>query len=207
MRTERKGVFETNSSSTHAIVIPKEMNSKYEMLFESLDHNYYFGREECRLVEYWDEKLAYIYIVLKDRKIADLSRFKEQVIEIYDELTNGSNEVYFKVTPKELFKMLDNNHIDCYVDHSYQVDNELIERILNDKDFLKHFLFNKECYITIGGDEYRGYNIKTIGFQYDYDEEFVNIGTKEEPIYEDRGMFWEKLEEYKKENDVYLKGN
>ena len=81
----------------------------------------------------------------------------------------------------------------------YQVSNlgrvkskDILDRLINDKEFVKRFIFNIDSYITVGGDEYRGYNIKTIGFEYDYEneEDFIN-----------------KLKEYEKNNDVYLKGN
>lgn len=71
MKTIRRGVFETNSSSTHSIVVPKNVKDKHWSMSDSLDHNYEFGREECRLVHDWDEKLAYVYIVLK--RLADWS--------------------------------------------------------------------------------------------------------------------------------------
>ena len=35
---------------------------------------------------------------------------------------------------------------------------------------------------------------------YDYDEDYVNHGTEENPQYEDVGEFWDKLKEYEKEN-------
>ena len=58
MRKIRYGIFETNSSSTHAIVIPKEVKEDGYDAYDSLDHDYGFGREECRLCDSWDEKLA-----------------------------------------------------------------------------------------------------------------------------------------------------
>ncbi|MGN0967032.1 MAG: hypothetical protein ACI4OP_05585, partial [Candidatus Coprovivens sp.] len=95
-----------------------------------------------------------------------------------------------------------------YVDHCEDFDaNGFLGRILNDDEYLKKFIFNNGSYITVGGDEYRGYNIKTIGFQYDYDNNYINTGTEEHPHYEDVGEFWDKLKEYEKNNDVYLKGN
>ena len=91
------------------------------------------------------------------------------------------------------------------------------------------FLFNNGSYITVGGDEYRGYNIKTIGFEYDYSGHYYVNNKGEKPpkewfdkdgrikgkyldkYYEeyniDAGGFWDKLREYEKENDVFLKGN
>ena len=96
-----------------------------------------------------------------------------------------------------------------------------------DEDYLKKLIFNRDSYITVGGDEYRGYNIKTIGFEYDYTEDtyYVNDKGEKMPDYninsisdEDwlklhreysiqRGGFWDRLAEYEKDNDVFLKGN
>ena len=56
-------------------------------------------------------------------------------------------------------------------------------------------MFNRDSYITVGGDEYRGYNIKTIGFEYDYDKDYEHT------------EFWNKIEEYEKDKDVFFKGN
>lgn len=240
----RKGVFETNSSSTHSIVIPKKVKEDNYSTYDSLDHNYGFGREESRLVNNWDEKLAYTYIVLRDynkykKEVVsdeDLEKFKKWVNNTYSKLCGERGYIDYK--PKDVFEFIDmegKNRIDYsyvypYVDHEEDFqENGFIKRVLEDRKFLKRFLFNMDSYITIGGDEYRGYNIKTIGFQYDYDDEdyyCVNskgekrpeiperIDSKKEQkireeynIYIDTGEFWDKLEEYRKNNDVYLKGN
>ena len=68
MKIIRMNVFETNSSSTHTLVIPHNVDSNRYDLYDSLDHNYYFGREGYRLVEDFDEKLAYVYYVLYNFK-------------------------------------------------------------------------------------------------------------------------------------------
>ena len=113
--------------------------------------------------------------------------------------------------PDDIFKYIDNHSWERpypYVDHCEDFDtNGFLDRILNDDEYLKKFLFNNGSYITVGGDEYRGYNIKTIGFEYDYDNNYINTGTEECPNYEDVSEFWDKLKEYEKDNDVYLKGN
>ena len=241
----RKGVFETNSSSTHSIVVPKKVKEEHYSTYESLDTNYGFGREESRLVNDWDEKLAYVYIVLKDyneykKDIVtdnDLTNFKNNVESIYLELNDTNLR---DIKPLDVFNLIDNKETSKkfdpfgssypYVDHEEDFgSNGFIKRVLSDKEFLKRFIFNTDSYITIGGDEYRGYNIKTIGFQYDYDDEGyycvnskgekrpdlpIGLDSKKEQIirdeyniYVDTGTFWDKLEEYKKDNDVYLKGN
>ena len=140
------------------------------------------------------------------------------------EYLNTNKDDFRHPNPKDIFRYVDRDGDDgnltgddscfiimdrygCYVDHANNIDQRFIEKIKTDDEFLKRFLFNKDSYITIGGDEYRGYNIKTIGFQYDYEEHYVNHGTEQNPQYEDVGEFWNKLKEYEKENDVFLKGN
>ena len=54
MKQIRIGTFETNSSSTHAIVIPHEVDEEKYNIYDSLDHEYCYGREECRIVDDWD---------------------------------------------------------------------------------------------------------------------------------------------------------
>ena len=207
MRKIRYGIFETNSSSTHAIVVPKEVKEEGYNAYDSLDHDYGFGRTECRLCDNWDEKLAYAYMLLKDNNVEELDTFKNQVIEVWEKLFGNKD---YTPTPKDVFNYIDRDgsngdltgkdgflilkeRYGNYIDHACDLENKnILNRLIKDKEFVKRFIFNKNSYITIGGDEYRGYNIKTIGFEYDYEneEDFIN-----------------KLKEYKKNNDVYLKGN
>ena len=207
MRKIRYGIFETNSSSTHAIVVPKEVKEEGYDTYDSLDHDYGFGREECRLCDNWDEKLAYAYMLLKDNDVEELDTFKNQVIEVWEKLFGNKD---YTPNPKDVFNYIDRDgsngdltgkdgflilkeRYGNYVDHAEGLNStDFIERLKTDDEFVKRFIFNRDSYITIGGDEYRGYNIKTIGFEYDYEneEDFIN-----------------KLKEYKKNNDVYLKGN
>ena len=261
MKTIRYGSFETNSSSTHAIVIPKKVEEEDWDMGDSLDHKYDFGREECRLVDHWDEKLAYTYMILKDfegwtdnnRKTKvtkdTIKKFKDRINKIYKEVEQIVQYKPYDGDPKpnDIFKYIDNDgegklgdiefvYIHSwekpypYVDHCEDFDtNGFLDRILNDDEYLKKFIFNNGSYITVGGDEYRGYNIKTIGFQYDYDSHYYVNSKGEKPpkewfdkngrikdeywdkYYEeyniDAGGFWDKLKEYEKNNDVYLKGN
>lgn len=245
MRKIRYGIFETNSSSTHAIVVPKEVKEDGYNAYDSLDHDYGFGREECRLCDNWDEKLAYAYMLLKDNNVEELDTFKNQVIEVWEKLFGNKD---YTPTPKDVFNYIDRDGSDGnltgkdgflilkerygnYIDHACDLENKnILNRLIKDKEFVKRFIFNKNSYITIGGDEYRGYNIKTIGFEYDYDSKghYINENLEEPPTdwfdkkgcvkdkYWDRYMkeypypnsdFWKKLIEYKKDNDVYLKGN
>ena len=157
-----------------------------------------------------------------------VNSFKDRINKIYEEVYNIVEYKPYERDPKpnDIFNYIDREGKDDlvkdtnvvfindewfrpYVDHvgEFADEDSFFDKVFNDDEFLKRFLFNKDSYITIGGDEYRGYNIKTIGFQYDYDEDYVNHGTEECPKYEDVGEFWDKLKEYEKENDVFLKGN
>lgn len=293
MRLIRQGTFETNSSSTHALVIPHEVDEERYNIYDSLDHEYCYGREECRMIDDWDEKLAYVYYVLynfKDRydirekdkgygsniKVTDkeLSDFKSKVNLAYAEVCEINNNHPYDGDPEpnDIFYIVENcdklkeikynpyrddpkdvdgineeerrlcyvlpryvgreEYSDIYVDHTEDFgENGFINKILDaDVEYIKKLIFNKESYITIGGDEYRGYNIKTIGFEYDYKDGDHRMNEKGElppkewldergcikDKYWDRywkeytletGEFWNKLREYEKENDVFLKGN
>ena len=223
MKLIRINTFETNSSSTHALVIPHIVETEDYSLSDSLDHNYMYGRGESRLVEDWDEKLAYLYITIDSLigyKWSDeqysitkemVQAFKDRVNKIYDEVYKMVEYKPYDGDPKpnDIFNYIENDgkcdlvkdyivihngYMYPYVDHVGEFNNrtDFFDKVFNDDEFLKRFIFNKDAYITIGGDEYRGYNIKTVGFEYDYKND---------------DEFWAKLKEYEKDNDVFLKGN
>ena len=263
MKIVRYGSFETNSSSTHAIVIPKKVSEDSYDLYDSLDHDYAFGREECRLCEHWDEKLAYAYMLLTTNcdwsqndngwkpnnttTKEDIDMFKKRITAMW-EVVESKLQREYNPTPQDVFNYIDRDGTDGnltgddsfivlkkrwgnYVDHANDLDHtDIIERLKTDDEFVKRFIFSRESYITVGGDEYRGYNIKTIGFEYDYESGDHRMNEKGElppkewldergcikEEYWDRywneytletGEFWAKLREYEKENDVFLKGN
>lgn len=247
MKQVRQKLFETNSSSTHSIVVSLERNyepTEYDLYTSWEEYDFQFGRETYRLLDCWDYKLAYIYIVLlgivTDYKNVvapkvDLEKFKNRVNEIYSEVKSKfpdntwrlHNEIpnhIFQIIeyahsrdlgtateePKfefstDLYRHILKNSWSIYIDHTeYFVflegeDRrfnspcvELLEKLQTDDDYLKTFLFSDESYITIGGDEYRGYNLKTLGFENDYNSDEL----------------WEsRVAEYEKTHDVYFKGN
>ena len=220
MKTIREGIFETNSSSTHAIVIPKKMDTIEAK--RSWDNDYIFGRQESRLVDNIDEKIAYVWGILlsmycetywddKEPYPSTKYIFKEEVFEHFEKMTKDICKKFYSqenvyIEEKDiiaLFEYLKGHKQDrgtkIYVDHteSFSGENkEFVDKILNNTDdFYTRYLFSEDSYITVGGDEYRGYNIKTIGFEYDYGG-----------IFEEDNEFWKKVEEYRKEHDVFFKG-
>ena len=176
----------------------------------------------------------------------DIDMFKKRITAMWEVLESKLQREY-NPTPQDVFNYIDRDGTDGnltgddsfmvlkerwrnYVDHANDLDHtDIIERLKTDDEFVKRFIFSKESYITVGGDEYRGYNIKTIGFEYDYSGHYYVNNKGEKPpkewfdkdgrikgkyldkYYEeyniDAGGFWDKLKEYEKDNDVYLKGN
>ena len=242
MITLRHSLFETNSSSTHALVVPKDEIFTYDLDSSSWDwdYNYCFDRQDYRILQSWDQKLAYLYIVLLEigqycdvvSPIPDLPKFKLEVSEMYFKLCRENDYELNEddTLPEHIFRVIDFlngsknedekekllselpwqfeyviqggcvdvNHPEPFIIFSDDDTRErkpcfeFLKKCLDDPKYLEKFLFNDKSYITIGGDEYRGYNLKTIGFEYDYDNE-------EE---------WKKkVLEYEENYEVYFKGN
>lgn len=239
----RRGFFETNSSSTHAIVVShKKLKIEKSDLYTSWgDYNFEFGRDIYRLLDGWDYKLAYIYLVLLDSKSftdpviypdnIDINKFKSKVSEIFnrDILPIIDDDDYNTIKPDNIFDVIDFIHsgksgktpnfesvplFDTMLNSKYSyigVDHtedffifkdtgrrfgnscyKFLEKILSDDEYLKKFLFSRDSYITIGSDEEMGYNLKTLGFENDYDDD---------------NEWNNRVDKYKKTHDVYFKGN
>lgn len=234
----RKSLFETNSSSTHAVVVTKEMQyeTNYKEFFSF--SGYCFGRCESHIVDTLCSKLAYVYLVVNDlvhwkhNEVLErhpgytIEDFINTVIEISRKHFENPEEEWMKRTAfnevnlKRFFTELDEKvkSYDAFVDHVEDfVDNGFFERVITDKEFLERLLFDAESYITVGGDEYRGYNLKKVGFEHDYEDKFNpeferKYDDDEWPIWTDPtemyiGEFWDKVKELRKEYDIYFKGN
>lgn len=131
MKVIRRGIFETNSSSTHAISIPK--NEKYtlpkRMTFKDDGE---FGweydileKKKCR----WN----YLYTALKSLNKQDY------IDKLYNYLTEDGIKVHF------------NNNGDGYIDHENKLD-DFIEALMNNKDLLYRYLFCENSFIMTGND-------------------------------------------------------
>lgn len=134
MKQIRRNVFETNSSSTHSIAIPKKCDQVGYMSF----HIGEFGWG-------WDEVDAADYLYTA---IYDLSETEDEVKEKIERLEsilkeNGINyelgEVklhtwYSEYSNRDIYS-LDNGH----VDHVYEL-KELVDELLNDGDKLIRFI-------------------------------------------------------------------
>ena len=133
-RQIRRGVFETNSSSTHSIAIPKKCNSVSYMSFDIGE----FGWD-------WEEvdPADYLYTA-----IYELSETEDEAKEKIEKLENilKENGIDYKLGKVKAhtwhsecsdrdFYSLD----DGYIDHAYEL-RELVDGLLNDGDKLIRFI-------------------------------------------------------------------
>ena len=133
----RQGVFETNSSSIHAICISKDHDiSKLELPFLVKFMRDEFGRENDKLSDTY-KKASYLY---------------ESILGIYK---NKADEKL-----KHIETVLSNYEITCsfeensygYIDHVGTGVKEWIEKIVDDDEMLLTYLFG-DAFIITGNDE------------------------------------------------------
>jgi hypothetical protein len=178
----RSGVFETNSSSTHSICIPKKTKStvnfidfkigKFGWANESVDPASYLYTAILSAYSYdnVEDKLKVLTDILNEHDIA--YRFEKPKWYTYD----------------DGYRVLDNG----YVDHSYETQ-EFVESVLSDGDMLVRFL--SEGLVYTGNDNQddqpNGCNIANEYF-YEYDD---NWNEKPNPYHDEENY------------DYFYKGN
>lgn len=176
----RQGVFETNSSSIHAICIAKELGYPKELPKELIFYRDEFGweNEEYRLVE---KKASYLY---------------EAILCIY-------SDPYIKL--KEVEKILNKYGTKCefknpdklfegYIDHGSEL-RQFIEDLLSNEDKLMTYLFG-DSFIITGNDN-----------NYDFQDRMHDRLEDEKTMY---GTFRRYSDTYKFEfnnYDIYEKRN
>jgi hypothetical protein len=152
-RQIRRSVFETNSSSTHAICITKGGYEKHDYIefhigefgWEVDTYNDVYSRASYLITaifgsnkDYADKKLQQLKDILDNNNI-------EYVIptpEIKSWEYNGEIEYYY--------------NIDGYIDHAGET-REFVEAVLSDSDTLFRYLFGDSMIIT-GNDNGDGYS-------------------------------------------------
>ena len=148
----RKGVFETNSSSTHSICVTKENEVKLDIpnKIEIDLSEYEFGWEH-RIVSSTEEKLAYLLLGMCGYKemtkamnnlhiLLDLLKDKIEII--------GIKGIEFRNYKKEeIYCSIDGG----YVDHGDELQ-EFIDELLLNKELLYNFLFSSNSFIITGND-------------------------------------------------------
>lgn len=134
MITIRKGVFETNSSSTHSICISKAPVD----IPKGRKISFTFGEYGWENDTVYDTA-SYLYTGIYENKVeGQLDKLKSMLDEMgvaYEFEQPGEHRGFFE---------------SGYVDHSYEL-NPFIEAVLSDKDLLARYLFG-DSYIETGND-------------------------------------------------------
>lgn len=162
--TIRNGMFETNSSSMHSIVICKDGGSYTEKelhdpifldgTIKFWENDLEFGRSPFELLTTWDRKLAFV--------IASLCRNKEEEDEEAKNIITELEKIVSKHIPECCkIKIADI----CYEYSSWPygyIDHQslgLLDRLLKEEGVsIEEFIFNKKYIVVIDGDEYCIFN-------------------------------------------------
>jgi hypothetical protein len=151
MKQIRKGVFETNSSSTHSICIAKEAELTIP---KSLHFDFGEFGWECDTLRSLGEKATYLYTGLiaekrKDdaEKIFELLRSKG--IEVTAEEPIFENRSYTNSEGKLVEYTSSENT--GYVDHSDEL-TDFLNAVCEDENKLMNYLFSDLSFIITGND-------------------------------------------------------
>ena len=190
----RRGVFETNSSSSHSIIIKKQdrpitrvTDPGWRMFIDEDDENnprngfiYFdnrdleYGRDPFHFLVDWYDRLAYA-IASKHTK-ADIESFRE----ICKRRITGFKDFRF---PHDEWAHEEDDYYG-YVDHQSE---GLLNKVLEHYHIsLEDFIFNDRYVIVIDGDEYQFFNTLT-------EQEFFDRGAIEH--IEPAEKWWQKDED------------
>ena len=145
----RKGLFETNSSSTHSIVI----GNNGEDIYANLPEEVYFGGGEFgwEHEEYRDtqSKADYLYTVIVKQDLLEAIPYITETLKKWG-VNAKFQELEDKTSWNGAYTYKDFSNF-CYVDHSYEA-KELVEDILKDEALLMNYLFSDGSFIETGND-------------------------------------------------------
>lgn len=191
MKLVRGNVFETNSSSTHALVIYTKDEALAIPDFLKLDF----------------DEFGWGYQVYKDTH-SKASYIITLIYSMEDEIKNNYLKLFTGFLDKyEIDYILPKVQKDSwgfddigYVDHGEEA-YEWLFNLLKDEDKLFKFLFNDKSYISTGNDNDRGIYIPGIGYEDDYRSYYENSKHTEQE--------WdEKMKELKSQGyEIDYKGN
>lgn len=139
----RNGIFETNSSSVHAICIAKpRKNSEFEFPTQ-MDVSLGNYGWDFSVLNTPSSRAAYAYTLAKD-----IGKAEEVKQCIFDICCETDVDVYFDV----------NNPNFSYVDHAYDAEDFISDMLKNKRKF-KDYLFGTNSRVFTGNDnsDYLGY--------------------------------------------------
>lgn len=152
----RKGVFETNSSSTHSIAIPRDCGASGYMSFRVGEFGWGFNQVDP--VDYF-----YTALYTTSETMAELEGKVERLKDI---LRSYDIEADFAdVECEEENGWLDH---DGYIDHGYEL-KEFVDELLNNSDKLVRFLSGGLVFTGNDNSESNGFISRNEEFIEDYD--------------------------------------
>jgi hypothetical protein len=142
-RTTRKGVFETNSSSTHSICIASDFDmanveSPKKIYFEFGEFGW-----EVRKLDTPQEKASYLYTAL-----LELNLLEEYTQQIKHYLESNNVKCDFQEKPQEG----EYGGYDYYIEHNVEELVDYVETVCNSEDTLLSYLFSNRSFILTGND-------------------------------------------------------
>ena len=195
MKLIRNNTFETNSSSTHAIVVPRKPN------YKKLSHvDFKWGEFGWEYVVYYDtpNKANYLYTMIRYFDGEYIPEYNKSALylETIKKYLDEENITYsFELSSSDTWG-------DGYVDHGAD-SPEVIEGILKTKESFLTYLFDKRAYVSTGNDNDRGYYLPEIGCSDDY----YSWDDDEEEYRKGQEKYNNACKEYELDYDVYYKGN
>lgn len=144
----RKGLFETNSSSTHTIVIANNNRNDFK---KSLPEKLYFnaGCFGWEFDKYTDvhDRASYLFTGLLSYSVCEkYIPIIKKTLKKYD-----VEAVFPEIAIKNKYEQLKNDNTYYYVDHSEELE-DFFELVCNDEVLLMNFLFSPESFIATGND-------------------------------------------------------
>ena len=132
MKTIRSNVFETNSSSTHSIAIPKNCSETNYISF-------HIGEFGCE----WGEvdPADYFYTAIYERSNTE-NEVEEKIQTLKNILDSHNIEYYFEDAKTHISSYGNNYYLyldDGYIDHGSEL-TDFVNELLNDGDKLVRFL-------------------------------------------------------------------
>jgi hypothetical protein len=157
----RKGIFETNSSSTHSICVSKNndykipSSLKFEVGEYGWQNEFLYDSEELASYLY-----TAIYEVYENREIED---FKNYIYEVL-----GKHDCEAEFVEPEVGEW---GLKEGYIDHCYET-KDFLEAVRHSEKRLLRFLFSPESFILLGNNNDETYSINVSNTDFSQVEEF-----------------------------------
>lgn len=169
----------------------------YMAILYSLYHDVYMEISKSQ----W-EQVNFSDIVLEKVKI-----WKDRILGWLEEYAENSHKKEIVDTAQKMLEFLEAQVLDiptsidmfgkdASIDHPEELYG-FVKDVEKNPELLEEFIFDPESYATVCGDEWQGYYVRRVGFEYDYPGYHDGTG---EPTFED------KVQELKQDWNFWMSG-